>query len=356
MTKASCVLAAGVVFMHTPRAFAQSAPAPTFSAPNTCPSEADFLRRYRSRLRASRSARAIEVRIEASGPQYVGTLSLVDDRGQSTTKTLKDRDCVALVDALALVAALEADAPESDLDSSLLPAPSSPPPPSPAPSPPPASSSSSSEGGPSSTAPSPERAPPVVDVPSRTPEITAIPPSPSASAQATRLGVALEGHGAAGPAPVPLLGTGLFVRWIGAGGAPFGLAVDLGAAASFAPATSVSKGRATFTWLTVSADVYLLRWSLGAGALMRAGIAGDLGSLLARGDETVSPASSSRTWASVGGVADLEVPLTARLALTAVVAVEAPLRRDRYAFGSSDFFDVPFLVAIGGVSLVAYVY
>ena len=89
---------------------------------------------------------------------------------------------------------------------------------------------------------------------------------------------------------------------------------------------------------------------------MRAGIAGDLGSLLARGDETVSPSSSSRAWASIGGAADLEVPLTARLALTAVVAVEAPLRRDRYAFGSSDFFEVPFLVAIGGVSLVAYVY
>ncbi len=51
----------------------------------------------------------------------------------------------------------------------------------------------------------------------------------------------------------------------------------------------------------------------------------------------------------------LEVPLGPAFALDPAIGIEAPLRRDRYAFGATDFFEVPALVATGGVSVVAYV-
>jgi hypothetical protein len=37
------------------------------------------------------------------------------------------------------------------------------------------------------------------------------------------------------------------------------------------------------------------------------------------------------------------------------LSIAGPLRRDRYAFGSSaDFFEVGYVIVTGGVSLVAY--
>ena len=48
----------------------------------------------------------MDVQIAAAGGRYVGKLSL-EAEGRSTAKTLGDADCDALVDALALVAALE---------------------------------------------------------------------------------------------------------------------------------------------------------------------------------------------------------------------------------------------------------
>jgi hypothetical protein len=109
MRKASCALAAGLSFGLPARALAQASPAPSYGAPVGCPAGAEFVRRYRARL-GSRDpfapGRSIDVRIVASGDRYVGKLSVLEDGGRSTTKTLSDRDCDALVDALALVAAL----------------------------------------------------------------------------------------------------------------------------------------------------------------------------------------------------------------------------------------------------------
>jgi hypothetical protein len=148
----------------------------------------------------------------------------------------------------------------------------------------------------------------------------------------------------------------IFVRWAAPGAGVFSPVLELGGGASLAPATSAANGTATFAWLTAHADAYLVRWAIGSRVLLRAGASGDFGALLASGQQTVSPASSSRPWASLGAAAELEVPLGPRWSLDAAVAVEAPLRRDRYAFGSRDFFEVRALVATSAVSLVAYVY
>ena len=368
MRKASCALAAGLSFGLPARALAQTSPAPSYGAPVGCPAGDAFVQRYRARL-GSRDrfapGRSIDVRIVASGDRYVGKLSVLEDGGQSTTKTLSDRDCDALVDALALVAALIPPSVTSGTHSEVRARPDTQDP-GLATIPPRDTSGTHSEvrtrldtQDPALTStPAPASAP----APASPPASGPTPASASASADSTastsrsRLGVGLGGRAAFGPAPEPLLGPVIFVRWTAPGAGVFSPVLELGGGASLAAATSAANGTATFAWLTAHADAYLVRWAIGSRVLIRAGASGDFGALLASGQQTVSPASSSRPWASLGAAAELEVPLGTRWSLDAAVAVEAPLRRDRYAFGSRDFFEVPALVATSAISLVATVY
>src|SRR5690349_12936814 len=93
------------------RAQPEAPPSLGYDAPTTCPAQDVFVERVRSRLARSRARlgaeRAIAVQITAGAGRYQGTLSFQAD-GRTTTKTLSDTDCDALVDALALVAALAA--------------------------------------------------------------------------------------------------------------------------------------------------------------------------------------------------------------------------------------------------------
>jgi hypothetical protein len=176
-----------------------------------------------------------------------------------------------------------------------------------------------------------------------------------ASSPSSRIGLALGGLAAAGPAPRPLFGAALALHWMQLGAGPFAPALELGGAASLSPDAPEARGTASFAWLSARATAYLVQWPLGAGVVLRGGATGDFGVLLARGRNTPSPASSSRPWASLGVIAAIEVPLGARFAVQPGVALEAPLRRDLYAFGSTDFFEVPRVIATGSVSVVAYV-
>ena len=166
--------------------------------------------------------------------------------------------------------------------------------------------------------------------------------------------MALGGLATVGPAPNVLVGGALtlYRAWAGAG--LFRPVLVLGGAASLSPDAPESKGTASFAWLTARAAVYLVQWPPGTGVVLRGGVAGDFGVLLARGHDTTSPAASSRPWASLGAIVGLEVPLGARFALHPALAIEAPLRRDRYAFGSTDFFEVPRAIAQGSLSVIAY--
>jgi hypothetical protein len=169
-----------------------------------------------------------------------------------------------------------------------------------------------------------------------------------------RLGVALAAFAATGPAPTPLFGPALTLRLVWPAAGLLRPALELGGAASLSPDAAETKGTATFEWWTARAIAYLVQGSPGGGVVLRGGVAGDFGVLLARGSDTTSPATSSRPWASLGLAAGLEVPLGSHFAVLPAVAVEAPLRRDRYAFGSTDFFEAPRVIATGGVAIVAY--
>jgi hypothetical protein len=369
------LLAVSLTLMVPPRAWAQSAAPPsiTYSAPASCPSEAAFLRRLQSRLGpsgATGAARTLSVRIALLEARYVGTLSLSEAGGRATTKTLSDRDCEGLVDALSLVTALalEGNAIEgSDGDRSSV-ASSVPSPPSaqtststntPSAAPAASNSATAATQANSTNAPLATQAN-SMNVPAASNSATTQAPSESGpepgAPTASRIGVALGGLAAVGPAPNPLFGAAFTLHWVMRDVGPFTPSLELGGEASRAADATESKGTASFTWLAVRATAYVVRWAFGAGVVLRGGVTGDFGVLLASGRDTVSPAASSRPWSSLGAVAGLELPLGAVFAIQPTVGVEAPLRRDRYAFGSTDFFQVPPVVATIGASLIAYVH
>jgi hypothetical protein len=345
MRTVSSVLAVAhaVGFALALSSLAKAVPDPPLSyrAPDRCPTEEAFLGRLRSRLGPGQgpgSGRSLAVQITFGNGRYDGQLSLVEVGGRSTTKTLSDADCEELVDALALVAALALETDDRDAGTG---------------SAPPGGSSSPAGGSPPATAPVAPGSVPAS--PSATPSSPAHEASGPEAAPASppRLGLGLSGLVTTGPAPRPLLGGALTVIWMPSGTGAFRPVLEIGVAASASPDAPEAKGTAGFTWLTAHAVAYLLQWPPGSGALLRAGLAGDFGALLARGRDTTSPASSSRPWASLGGIVGVEVP-TGRFAVRVSATVEAPLRRDQYAFGSTDFFEVPDVIATGAVSVVAY--
>jgi hypothetical protein len=362
MRTVPCVLAAAIFFAGQDGALAQSkpseGPALVYRSPEECPSGEGFMQRIRARLGVSRTAsgdgRTLNVQIAPSGRGYSGRLSLIGPDGRSTTKSLEARDCEDLVDALALVAALavesdddaaraEAQDPEARRSRATTPTASSSPTPVA-----PAASPSATRGTPAAPPNETPRSTPVV-VPTRLPVDRASEPTAGSG-----IGLELGGLVALGPAPTPVYGGALSFVWIAPGDGLFQPAFQLGAGAAFAPDLAEPSGKARFAWLTVRAAAYLLRWTLGGEIVVRAGAIGDVGVLLARGLETLSPASSSRGWLSLGVALSLDAPLGSRFTFRPVLGVEAPLRRDRYAFGSTDFFEVPAAIAAGSVSILAH--
>jgi hypothetical protein len=53
-------------------------------------------------------------------------------------------------------------------------------------------------------------------------------------------------------------------------------------------------------------------------------------------------------------VLGLDLPVGSTLVIRPTVTLEAPVRRDTYAFGSVDFFEVSYLVVAGGLAIVGY--
>jgi hypothetical protein len=359
------LLAAACFFASQDHALAQpkppEGPALVYRSPEECPSGEGFMQRIRARLGSSRTAsaggRTLSVQIGSSSRGYSGKLSLIEPDGRSTTKSLEARDCEELVDALALVAALAVesdddaaraeaqDAEARRLRATTATASSSPTPVTPAASP------SATHGTPA--------APPNETPRSTTALVPAVPvrlPVDRASERTAGSGIGLEFGGlvALGPAPTPVYGGALSFVWIAPGDGLFQPAFQFGAVAAFAPDLAEPAGKARFSWVTVRGAAYLLRWILGGEIVVRAGGIGDVGALLARGLETLSPASSSRRWLSLGVALSLDAPLGSRFTIHPVLGVEAPLRRDRYGFGSTDFFEVPAAIAAGSVSILAH--
>jgi hypothetical protein len=276
------------------------------------------------------------------GAGYEGRFTLVEPDGRSTTKTLDAPDCDGLVDALSLVAALalepgaqgEADERGSQLQS-----------PAGGPSPNiPAPNASASRASPHQVPPSPPPAIPLVDH--------------AGSGSTTRFGetssrwgLELGGRVGVGVAPEATFGADVGFYWAGVAVGPLDMAFGLAISANFAPNVHPVGGTASFAWMTLHPTACPFGVSAEPTLAIRACASGDFGLLTASGQDTVSPVTSVRPWAAVGGSCRLEILPRARLPVHAEVGVEAPLRRDRYAFGPNDFFVVPIAIVTGTLSL-----
>jgi hypothetical protein len=297
------------------------APSVAYVGPASCPSEAEFVVRLRARLGSSETTDArstLDVRIAQEGRQYVGRLSLIDREGRSTTKELRGHGCDELVDALALVAALAVRT-----------------------------------EGPAATA---EERPPPPPVAVAEPPRAEPRPAERRAPAASRFGVAAGGLVTTGVSPTVLLGGTLSIDWAWKPASAFGPALGLGVIAAAAPDVTRPGGRASFTFVAARVDACIARFALGAVLAVRGCLLADAGVVHARGSDTVAPGSSSREWLSLGASSQFEVPLTARLAIRLTAGVEAPLRRDRYAFGDADFFVVPPVIATGSLLVAGYVW
>jgi hypothetical protein len=176
---------------------------------------------------------------------------------------------------------------------------------------------------------------------------------PAAAPRQGRFGLALGPLLALGPAPTALFGLNLSVRWTSSASGVFAPGVEVGGVAGQALDATGPEGTARFRWFTVHAVVDLLRVPLSSVAF-RAGLTADVGVLQASGADTTSPASVSRLWTSLGTEVLLDVPVGTTFAVSPAVGVQAPLRRDSYAFGNTDFFAEPRVTVTMGVQGVAY--
>jgi hypothetical protein len=119
--------------------------------------------------------------------------------------------------------------------------------------------------------------------------------------------------------------------------APWAPLLQLEAAHAFSGTTSEPGGRASFQLDTARLDLCALGWAGGPLAL-RGCIAGALGRLAAHGEDTYSPASSGRLWASLAALLLVNVDVGSHLEIQASAALNAPLRRDAYAFAPDVFY------------------
>ncbi|MBV9949455.1 MAG: hypothetical protein JOZ69_21615 [Myxococcales bacterium] len=314
-----------------------------YTAPPSCPSASDFATHMRARLQtppgsgpaATDPRRSLDVHIASgNGAEYVGRVWLTRGDRRSATRTLTGHDCGDVVDALALIAALavrsdvptEADAP-------------------PAPAPPPAAQAVTSAG------PRDPVDPAVLVAPAARGEVPA-----GAAPVRDEGGGHVEAGGlvAVGPAPAAIIGGTLGAGWAWAPRGYFAPAVALSFGAGGSPSIVEAGGTATFSWFVVHGDACMLRARVGGVLRVRACVGADGGVLRAAGRDTVSPETSSRGWLSVGASTRLELPVGDRFGAHVMAGVEAPLRRDRFAFGDHDFFVVPFVVAVASASAAAY--
>jgi hypothetical protein len=307
-----------------------------YDAPASCAPQAEFEGLLRGRLGARAPAdlagRTLRVQITPIDGQFSGRLSLVERDGRFTTKTLSGRDCGELVDALSLVAALAVqsdDAIAADHESPPLQVPASAP----------TADERRTQAPATVTEPHAEGQPPR---------------GAPRTAGRSRFGVELGGLVAGGPAPAPILSGIVGLDWALDTASLLSPAAGVGFAVGAAPEVTTEGGTATFAWWVARVEACALRVDVGHVLRFRGCLLGDWGTISARGSHTFSPASSSRTWFSVGAASNLEFPLGARFAIHLVAGIEAPLRRDRYAFGTHDFFDVPFLVVTGSAAVAVY--
>jgi hypothetical protein len=122
---ASCLVASA----SNARADAEEPIALQYQAPESCPDEAAFLSKIRTRVAVRKvpgddSTKRFTVTISALGTRVVGTITSIAGQGEPSARAISGPGCAEVVDALALVAAMDLH-PESESEQARDPASSS---------------------------------------------------------------------------------------------------------------------------------------------------------------------------------------------------------------------------------------
>jgi hypothetical protein len=164
----------------------------------------------------------------------------------------------------------------------------------------------------------------------------------AASLRVERFSVGLVAQLVGGAAPQLMPGFGAFALMLFGGSAPWSVLLQLEATHAFSAELSELGGHAKFQLDIARLDACPLGLPLGP-LWARACLAGALGRLAARGDDTYSPASSARLWASLGALLLMTLELGSQIEIQTSAALYAPLRRDAYAFRPDVFYEAALL-------------
>ena len=336
-----------VLSLSVVTASAQSAPSAPMSPQiqyavlPECPDRAEFLRKVASRTPRGmasvydQTAPVLSVEVVRQGDTLVGRLEIEHASPRPLSRAFTGKDCNELVDALALVTALTLDA-DADADAD-------------------------ARRADSLTAPPPAVRSPAL-APSRDSPTVAVRPIESHPSDAResktpsswKFGAGVGGIVVDGASPEVMVGGGVIVEAMRDGESAWVPSLTIEANLAVSPAITEPGGTANFTLISLRSTLCPIGRRFGRGVALRACASADIGSFRAAGSSTVSPASSTRGWASVGALGRVDVSLGRGIAVEGALGAEAPLRRDSYEFVPTEFFTVPKVVGIAALHLVTY--
>lgn len=291
------------------------------AAPPGCGSAAELAQAIRARSdririgEGSNQARRLRVEIREDDAALVITLTLVQENGRRSTRTLRASSCAEALDAAALVAAVSLDPSAS---TAAVPAP---PPPVPAAAPaacPPCERARAEE-------PAPSRPPPHVEVST------------------------LVAFGAiSGPAPAVMPGFGAVLHVAYERDGVFSPALRVSFSHFARGDFVVPGGAADFALDVGTLELCPARAEAGPWRVYPC-LRGTGGELRASGSETLGPVARGRPWWEVGAAVVVLVHPSGSLELGLTLAAGWPLVRDTFQFEPLEFHTVSALALTGGL-------
>jgi hypothetical protein len=315
-----CCTALGVVgaivVMSVTRASIAAADAPAFSysAPATCPTQSAFALQLASRLEAAPtppSGTLLRVSIESVGPTFRGRVVARDPDGVESSRVLESDSCADMVDALSLLAAISVGLPAA---------------------------------GPTAAAP-PSRLPGPVS-----PDADSGPRRSAAARWRVTVGGDVMATSLGGPGVQ--LGPEAFVQ-VGHDSSRSGFAPVLRITAIRTASESVhplTGGDAIFTLEALGLETCPARWQIASSTSVVPCAALQAGSLQGKGQSVPDSQTATRLWASAGIALRLEIELARWLVAEVQGGAAAALVRHDFYFAPSDtLYSVPSVGAFGGI-------
>ncbi len=288
-----------------------------YQAPEPCPSIDAFETAVMHRTRRARaalpqeSAREFEVALAQRNARWQGRLTIREQSGATSERTVEGDSCQEVMDAVALVTALAIDPRARTVPAPELVASASAAPPSP---------------GSSATVPSTAPAPPQ---PHSYPAVVHG-SAPHRLTPSWGAGFGVQVATTWGPAPAPIWTAPLFVQVSRSASAPGPSYLRLTASYRPSPRVSSQEGAGRFVWTTGRLDVCVVAWQpMLHGRLLPCAML-EAGALRGEGADVDHPQQHTRPWVSLGLGTRATATITGPMFLEIQGMLGFPLVRDRF--------------------------